>query len=261
MTDLLSQHTALYTPLDVEYSQVLSGPYEDLSCAEDDFVVVAAQKAGRAAGFWRPMVAFGNEDRQKCYIEGLWQEFPDIVYEDYLVDGALSPISKFLLCRGYRATPHFVQVIDLRQSESALRGGLRKSYRSLVNKDDGVEQCDVAMYQRIHESIKKSKRPQATWDIQARMIPLCFHDAGHCGTMFYVGPRWAYYASAARDGVHACIWASLLELKRRGVEFVEMGEQVYQSDDPKAIGIARLKSGFGGSPRVRLILRRPQNAQ
>ena len=46
----LEELTALYIPLDIEYSQVMSGPYEDLSCHDGDTKVIAGLKGGRISG-------------------------------------------------------------------------------------------------------------------------------------------------------------------------------------------------------------------
>lgn len=252
---LLSQHTALYTPEDIEYAQAMSGPYEELWGNEGyEVVCIAGEKDDRVTGFWRPMVCFGEPEHQAVIAESLWAWCNDIYYQDFLIGGALSPVSRFLLGKGYTATPYYTQVIDLTQSVEKLRHGLRKSYRSLVNKQEHVEFCDVATFQGIHEYVKQKQRPQATWDIQKRMNPLCCHDNGRCGVMFYAGPVWAYYASAAGENTHACVWSCLLELKQRGVHWCDMGEQTYGQD--KAGNIARFKAGFSGTTVVRLNLRK-----
>lgn len=268
MASLLEQHTSLYGTEDVEYAQAMSGPYTDQSTSEcwADVSsmrvtevtgrIVAALKDGKITGYYRPMVAFGSETYLTEGIMALWQISQDIFYQDFLVDGRLSPISRFLLDKGYRATPYYTQVIDLTQTVETLRHNLRKSYHSLVNKQEQVEFCTVDVFQGIHEYVKQKVRPQESWDLQKKMNTLCAHDNGRCGVMFYVGPVWAYYASAAGDHTHAAIWACMLELKRRGVHWLEMGEQVYQGDE-KAVNISRYKKGFGGETRVRLNLRKP----
>lgn len=252
----LSDMTALYTHDDLEYSRVMSGPYEDLSVISEDVVVIAAYKAGQISGYWRPVIAFGEPTLLKLHIERLWDESQDIVYEDYLIDGHLSVVSQFLLRHGYVATPHYTQVIDLRQSEEELHAGLRKSYPSLVNKTDDVEQTDVwgVFETRLRQG--GNARSRNSWAIQARMPTVCYRRTPHrAAVMFYYGPSWAYYASACGDDTHPLIWQSLLELKRRGVSFCEMGTQQF-AGDAKLVGIAKYKRGFGGATQVRLILRR-----
>ena len=254
----LSDYTALYTPEDSAYANAMSGVYEDLSWQDDGAVCIAAKKEGQITGAWRPAVAFGDPRTVKLWIESLWCESRDIVFEDYLVDGVLSEASRFLLRHGYTATPHYVQVIDLTVPEEELRHNLRRSYRSLVNAGDGVVPCSVGDMHAVHKAVGGVTRPDCTWDIQAAMQTVCYQDMiQNCAVMFYQGPTWAYYASAAGDNTHACIWSALLELKDRGVQFCEMGTQDF-AGDPKAVAISFFKRGFGGKTITRLILRKPK---
>jgi hypothetical protein len=177
----------------------------------------------------------------------------DIVYLDYLIDGEVSPISRFLLEKGYLATPVYTQVLDVTLAESVLRQGLRKSCRSLVNKQADVWECDVPTVRAIHLKSRGVTRSDASWRIQERMDTVCFADGEHAGVMFYCGPRWAYYACAAGENGHACLWAALMKLRTLGVQFVEMGDQIF-SGDPKKVNIAAYKRGFGGVAKTRLLL-------
>jgi len=276
--ELLEQHTALYTPLDLEYAQEMSGPYRSLCDSSDGSraetgahrfltaagcpgVCVAAVKEHRITGFWRPAVCFGSPWFQRAQLN-LWLTVTnDILYEDYLVDGELSPISRFLLERGYTATPVYTQVLDVTLAESLLRQQMRKSYRSLVNKQADVWECTVADVRAIHLKYRGVTRSDASWRIQERMQTVCFADGERAAVMFYVGPRWAYYAAAAGENGHACLWAALMKLKERGVYDVEMGEQVFtptlgahQDEMYKAMNIAAYKRGFGGVTKTRLLL-------
>ena len=251
----LSDYTALYSPEDLAYAQSLSGPFEDLCWFGDDGVCIAGKKDGRITGFWRPVVVFGDEKTQKLCIEALWQDSQDILYEDYLAGGVLSPISKFLLRHNYRAVPHYVQVVDLR-NEHDMHAGLRRSYRSLVTKASGISECDVMEMRVLHKAVKGDTRPIATWEIQEQMQTLCLMDTDHgCTVMFYYNDTWAYYASAAGPNTHACIWQALLALRDRGVKYCEMGTQEYHGPD-KAVGISKFKAGFSGRTEVRLLLER-----
>jgi len=256
---MIEKYTALYSELDREYAQVMSGPYEDLGGQDALHGCVAGRKDGQITGFWRPVVVFGPEKYQQIWIKGLWDISTDIVYEDYLVDGALSPVSRFLLEKAYYAELHYVQVISLTASKEHLHRGLRKSYRSLVNRIDGVAQCSVDEVYQVHHAVRGVTRPYRTWEIQAAMKTVCFRDVvNNCAVMFYQGTDWAYYASAAGSNTHACIWAALMQLKANGVRYCEMGTQVFQGDT-KAVGIATYKRGFGGRTKTRLILRRDTN--
>ena len=268
--ELLEQHTALYTPLDLEYAQEMSGPYRSLCDSSDGSssttvachylpaaghagVSVAAVKDHKITGFWRPAVCFGSPWFQRVQLSQWLQTTDNIVYEDYLVDGVLSPISRSLLETGYRATPAYTQVLDVTLAESLLKRDLRGSYHSLVNKRADVWECTVADMRAIHLKYRGVTRSDASWRIQERMNTVCFADGERAAVMFYYGPRWAYYAAAAGEGGHACLWAALMKLRTLGVQSVEMGEQVF-AGDPKKINIASYKRGFGGVTKTRLLL-------
>jgi hypothetical protein len=286
MANLLEQHTALYTDLDIEYAQEMSGPYRSICDSSDGSssttaayrflpaaghagVSIAAVKDHRITGFWRPAVCFGSAEFQKVQLSQWIQTTNDITYLDYLEDGELSPISRFLLANGYKefspdhcsllkrcyvATPVYTQVLDVTLAESVLRRGLRKSYHSLVNKQADVWDCTVADMRAIHLKYRGVTRSDASWKIQERMQTVCFADGERAAVMFYYGPRWAYYAAAAGENGHACLWAALMKLKSLGVWNVEMGEQVYAGPDAKKINIAAYKRGFGGVTKTRLLL-------
>lgn len=254
--------TALYSPLDQEYNQVMSGPYEDLSHHDDDCKVIAALKNNRITGFWRPAVACGGDKALKLQIERLYDICPNISYMDFLIDGRLSVISQFLLRHGHKARPYFTQIIDLTKDMSRLRAEMRKSYRSLVNKRDGLLRGSVKDMQHFSETIKGTTRPQETWGIQEKMKEagqaFCVFDEwpAKSGAMFYVNQCCAYYASATSlpsTDSHAVVWEGIVICKAVGCKFVEMGEQVF-SGDPKLMNISKFKRGMGGRTITRLIL-------
>ena len=270
MTSLIEARTALYTPDDIAISAIMSGPYrersawtcrrwsEDIKAPMQEAVTIAGEKDGKITGFYRPMICFGPDQWQEAEIGRLWECSQDIVYQDYLLDGRLSPISRFLLARGYKAEPYFTQVIDLRRTEEQLRREVRKSYRSLINKQEEVRFCAVSVFQGIHEKVKGKTRAQETWEIQMKMNTVCAcRNDMTAGCMFYYGPQWSYYASAAGDNSHACIWSCLMELKKWGVQFAEMGEQTWNQTDPKLVNISHHKAGYGGQTQVRLNVSKP----
>jgi len=243
----------------------MSGPYEPHGHA--------ALKDGKITGYWRPMVYHGPDPM--AYVMRLWSMSQDIYYMDFLMDG-LSPISRFLSARGHKATPYYTQVIDLTLPTEKLRRGLRKSYKSLVNKDIMVNTMfDTGAYQSLHESIRGVTRPQETWDIQNRMIwqrqafcltqthflhphnPLPSNVVTDAGLIVYYNKDAAYYASGCSTvDSHALMWEAILKAKRIGCKRFEMGEQVYGDD--KLANISKFKRGFGGRTEVRLILRKEE---
>ncbi len=254
---MIEQYTALYSDLDIQYSQVMSGPYEDLSYRGDDAVVIAGLKDGRISGFWRPMVAFGDDKALKMQIESLWSYSQDIYYQDYLIDGKLSVISQFLLRHGYKARPYYTQVIDTSRPTQILHGELRKSYKSLVHKCRWVDYGDIADYKVLHSLTKSPRYSTRSFQIQQKMIKVgeaeCLVDGDGGAIVVYGNEHSAYYAGGkSRPGfnTHALIWQAII---RSEAESFEMGEQVF-SGDQKLVNISKFKRGFGGKTVMRLNL-------
>jgi len=265
--------TALYSPLDREYSQEMSGPYGDMTHSSDNGEIVAGLKDGKVTGFWRPMVCVGTDDFQKLQF-GWLDECIDVLYMDFLI-GDLSPISRFLLSKGYKARPYYTQIIDLTKTEKELKYDLRKSYKSLVNKDVYINDMhETKPYQRLHESLRGVTRSQETWDIQNRMIwgnqafcltqtrfkdirnPSVPNTITEAGLIVYYNEHSAYYASGAGVDSHTLMWHAILKAKGLGCKRFEMGEQVF--GDSKEANISKFKHGFGGTCQVRLIIEREE---
>ena len=257
MTVTTSQ-SALYSALDREYNQAMSGPYKDLG--------YAGLKDGRVSGFWRPLT--GITTKQLLHLYG---KSDDIYYMDFLEDG-LSLVSKVLLGKGYKATPVYTQIIDLTKPIDEIKRGLRKSYKSLVNKDVVIsDMAEIEPYRRLHEQERGVTRPRETWDIQQKMIwqkeafcllqssfknmrnPLPSNTTNVAGVLVYYNKDMAYYASGCSTvDSHALMWEAILKAKRLGCKKFEMGEQVF--GDSKEANISKFKRGFGGRTEVRLIL-------
>jgi len=256
---LIEKYTALYSPLDVEYAQSMSGPYRDLSVRSHDCEVVAGLKGGEITGFWRPVVSAGNPILVRAKMIALASR-GDVTYMDFLEGGELSDASLVLLKLGYKATPYLTQIIDLTQSIEALKGGLRKSYKSLVTKGNPRFTHNAYHVYEMRNRVKDTRsRPVESWKIQNKM---CRQGQGFVvydddmAVMVYHNKYSAYYASAvSRDNAntHHLIWAAILEAKRLGCRMFEMGEQKY--DD----SISYFKRGFGGSTHARLILTKETN--
>lgn len=265
----LSEITPLYSPLDVEYSQAMSGPYRDLCMREDEYEIVAGLKNGRIDGFWRPMVAVGNETELKQRCEELWLLSQDWYYMDFLINGELSVVSKFLLEKGYRSRPVYTRVIDLSVPGRELHSSMRKSYKSLVNKCGNLDYGQIKDYAPVHEVYGGHERPDATWDIQQKMIDnneaFVLTDGPDCSVLIYCNGKSAYYAGGrARGDMHAAVWhGGVVRSKIRGTKVFEFGEQVYHVGQvmmdgtragTKHINISKFKAGFGGKTMTRLIL-------
>jgi hypothetical protein len=258
----VNSHTALYSDLDIEYQQEYSGPYEDLRWETAHGIQIAGLKDGKITGFGRPMVIFGGACFQRVAIRRLWKVSQDIEYMDYLIDGNMSPVTQFLLEHGYEAVPYFTQVIDLTKSEKELKHDLRKSYKSLVEKykeEIGVY-FGIYGFRQIYKIICDGTRSNETWNIQDRMAMRdeafsVLHYGRNAGVLFYVSGDYGYYASSKSDmNTHHLVWKAILECKKRGVKYLEMGEQVFTDD--KAGNISKFKRGFGGETKTRLLVRR-----
>jgi hypothetical protein len=249
----LSTATALYTPNDIEYQQAYSGPYKDVSTHG----IVAGLKGGLIDGFGRPMVGFGSDKDLKQGIITLFMKCRNFWYEDFLIDGKLSVISKFLLSSGHKAVPYYTQVIDLTPPIEQIRAGIRKSYKSLCNKGDTVVSKNINKFREIHLLHHGNTRDIDTWSIQEKMMDSAPEQGSAfvCtdvdnGCMMYYNKDTAYYASGAGENCHAVVWHAIDALKGLGIKRLEMGEQVFGHS--KEANISKFKRGFGGACEVRL---------
>lgn len=256
----LKRLTPLYSNLDILYQQEYSGKYSPLSYWDDDCVVIAAIKDGRISGYGRPVVMLGTDKALKTQIRRLYEVSQNIFYMDFLENNRLSAVSRFLLQRGLTARPYYTQVVNLRKPVDELHRHLRKSYKSLCNKDDiGVSVIQVLKDNHL-EMHGRATRSDVTWRLQDRMITdgeafVLANEDQTAAALFYYNEYSAYYAVAAsRGGVaHPIIWKAIQMLKEKGCKTLELGEQVFWCDE-KLINISRFKAGFGGSTQTRLII-------
>jgi len=264
----LEEITALYSELDVEYSQAMSGEYEDLSFRSDEITVIAGLKDGRISGFWRPVVAVGDERLQKLHIERLYDICRNIYYMDFLIDGKLSVVSQFLLRHGHKARPYYTQIIDLTKSKEELHADLRKSYKQLVKNYDyphvlilGLDGIDRMKNARRKEEDKH--RSDESWEILCKMVKkdnayITVAFSGGVYTLTCHNFKAAYYFSGfSTTNSHSAMWTAIMEAKYIGCKSFEMGE-INFSGDSKLVNISRFKKGFGGVTQVRLILEKEQ---
>ena len=256
----LRQLTPLYSPLDVLYQQEYSGPYEDLSYEDENCVVIAALKDGKITGYGRPVVAVGTDRALKIKIRKLYDVSQDICYMDFLENNRLSAVSRFLIQQGLTAKPYFTQVINLRKTEDQLHTHIRKSYKSLCNKET-VDISIIPVLKETHfEMHDRKTRSDKTWDVQDNMISkgqafVLANEYETSAALFYCNKYSGYYAcSATRGGkTHPLIWEAMKILKKKGCRTFELGEQVFTGDQ-KLENISRFKSGFGGYCQTRLML-------
>lgn len=158
------------------------------------------------------------------------------------------------------------QVVDLSVGEPALWAGLRHSYRPLIKKVQRECLVDVApvRFQAVarmmhREASGRDTRPIQTWaDMDDWAIDGhgCWVSATPRGTTDPVGYAyaahyglWAYYFSAVaqRPNVgHALVWQLMLESKKRGIRWFEVGWHERPTDTDKERSICFFRRGFGG---------------
>ena len=222
----------------------------------------------------------------KRQIEKLIELHPTspLTYCDFLTGGRLSPLGLFLLDSGAVAAPYFTQVIDLSQSEVLLKEQTRKSYKSLINwgtrnlqtvivDAQSITDSHIEDFRRLHiDAAGRETRPLRTWQIQHEQVSAneAFLVLGYMddrlvtATLFQYNQRCCLYGVSAsnRDMFdkpmsHSILWTSILHAKRLGCRYIEMGEQLYPSQNESAptakeLGISKFKRGFGGATNVRL---------
>ncbi len=191
---------------------------------------------------------------------------------DFGSGGQLSAIGKQCLNRGAAATVRVAGTCDLGSGEVALRRGLRKSYRSLINwgernlKMEFVSRQNVdyslfRQYQELHRAVAgRSTRSQKSWDIMFEWIAggggelvLGYLKSGElvAGTLAVDGAEIATYASGAYDRnrfdmpiSHWPLWLSIKRSAERGRTTFDLGEMPIAAADRKEADIGFFKRGF-----------------
>lgn len=248
----------LYSKLGIKYQQAYSGPYHDLSLKIDGCRLVIGLKRNRITGFGRPCVCFGEHEDIARQFRKIHEGTKGFWYMDYLENG-LHSISRYLLECGYTPSVYMTHIIDCGKDEQMLFREVRKSYKNLIHKYQPVL-SDISTLKEIHiEVCGRQTRSDDTWQIQQEMIDqgqgFCLSTHG-AAAFFMHTEECAYYGvGASHNDVysHPLIWYAIMECKKRGVRFLEMGEQLFHGQDTKALGIAKFKRGFGGVTKVRFI--------
>lgn len=156
-------------------------------------------------------------------------------------------------------------VIDLIKEN--IKQNIRKSYKSLVNKTDGIIfSPSVRNLQLLHRKVAgRTTRSDKTWDIQQEMIECgeafvveLYKDGTLISAaLFYKNKYCCYYACAASltcVNSHAVIWSAIEFCKAEGLKRFELGEKIEGTEKEK--NISKFKSGFGGHLEKRLVQRK-----
>lgn len=186
-------------------------------------------------------------------------------YVDYLVNGVASETTTILQMTGKKFDERHFYVIDL--TLDGLKKDVRKSYRSLINKVDGIVFVPtVAHLKELHRKVAgRATRSDRTWEIQQEMIEngeafaveLYKDGTLISAALFYKNKYCCYYACAAslpRANSHSIIWAAIEYCKEEGLKRFELGEQLDGNEKEKNISL--FKSGFGGHLEKRLVQRK-----
>lgn len=178
---------------------------------------------------------------------------------------------------GYQDTSTLSQMIDLRQEESALRSDIRKGHKSDIKRGnyqitfydkESIMPKVIEEYKRIYElDAGKVTRNSEMYYHYYRFVKagegiVALAGNGEENVAVLIATFYkdtAYYSSYAEltdklSGIpvgHQLQWSTMLELKRRGIRFYEIGEQVYGnyekgSEEAKLVNISNFKRGFGG---------------
>lgn len=184
--------------------------------------------------------------------------------------------------RALRREDRTLAIADLDAPEQALRAGLRKSYKSLVNW--GMRNLEASVLDRanpdyaafceardLHRAVAgRSTRSDATWNLQFEMIAqgqafaVLSRMAGRlvAASLVIHGERAAYYGVGIYDRAlmaegkpvsHASVFRAMLHARASGLRTFLLGDVTPQADN-KLDNIAMFKKGFASrvipEPRV-----------
>ena len=223
-----------------------------------------------------------------------------LIYWDYLYDNEISFLGQYFMEKGACVTPYITQIIGLADIEKELHSKLRKSYKSLINwgrknleikllDEKIITPEDIEDYRLLHlHAAGRQTRSKRSWDLQYDMVVNreAFMLTGKLdnelvtGVFMLVGQVFCYYGISVskrelfeKPMSHILLWESIIQAKKRGCKYFELGEQVYPrqankvsyetyenifhilSPTEKQLNIAKFKRGFGGETKVRLDIR------
>lgn len=187
-------------------------------------------------------------------------------YMDFLMNGrvygVISSATADMMEKDVECEEKYFYVINLIQAN--IKKNLRKSYKSLVNRRDGIIfSPTIKNLKELHLKVSGRKtRSDETWDIQQEMIDVgegfvveLYKEGTLLSAAFFMKNQWScYYACAASiKGVnsHPVIWAAIEYCKAEGLERFELGEKLEGTEKEK--NISMFKAGFGAKLEKRLV--------
>jgi len=201
------------------------------------------------------LIDLNNSERElMCLKEYCHSEKSDVFYS-YLRES-------FLL------NPIFELWSDLTKSKSELWGGIRGSYRNLINKNSSKfeikfpKNFNIDLYKQLHYAVSGRKtRSDLTWEYQKKMfndskLIVCetYYEKNLTGFCFFnVNNKMAQYSISVSQrelqsklpSAHIMLWESILKIKSLGIENFYIGfTRDFNSPKTKVDKINLFKSGF-----------------
>jgi hypothetical protein len=195
-----------------------------------------------------------------------------------------SEVLKVLLLRGYCSQLSFTSLLNLNQTKEELWSNIRKSFKSLINKEEKkvkVEIYDALSTDKVlfdswislySNAIKRGNKELTTQAIDSMqdaiknnmgfIISAYEHEKLLGAIVFNYFDGSAYYSAAANvDDIesnkeryigHLLMWEGIKKLKEIGCTELEIGplefeNQLYCQNDSKLQNITNFKVGFGGN--------------
>jgi FemAB family protein len=245
------------------------------------------------SGYGRPIVFLEAENLEPSQRDGaagvIREELQNVLLANenvpvmFLEHGStLSPVGRLLLDRGARASAKFSQILNLTAPEAQLRSQIRKSYKSLINwgaknlklrllNHSNITTEAMEQFRLLHiEVAGRETRSARSWELQLEMVRnneafVVLGDLDGAlvtAALFVHSPKYCYYGvSASKRELfekplgHIVLWTAILEAKKIGCKFFELGEQYFPNHGaptPKELNISAFKKGFGGETVVRV---------
>ena len=194
------------------------------------------------------------------------------------INSSLPVLCEYFLSKNkFKLKPITTRVIDLSQSEIDLKRDIRKRYKSFINwgmsnlkievhDKSNIQWEIIEIFRELHiKAAQRETRSIETWRKQFDAITngLAFCITGYLNeelatAAYFLCPHniCNYGVSASNRALfdkpmsHALIWKAILESKKRGKYFFDIGQTYFANSEisktKKEKDIANFKKGFGG---------------